>query len=168
MNALELLLVANVLSSGPDGFVSEHVLDIRATPTEVYSALTEDVGRWWDAAHSYTGDAHNFSMDARAGGCFCEHFPNGGSIEHMRVLYADPGKFLRMQGGLGPLQAMPISGVMDFEFVATEKGTRLTYRYSVHGPISSGLEGMAAPVDAVQLGQLKRLQAWVESEASGE
>lgn len=168
MGALQLLLVANVLSSGPDGFVSEHLLDIRATPAEVYAALTEDVGRWWDAAHSYTGDAHNFSIDPRAGGCFCEHFPNFGSIEHMRVLYADPAKFLRMQGGLGPLQAMPVSGVMDFEFVSTDKGARLTYRYSVHGPATAGLEGMAAPVDAVQLGQLKRLQAWVEGEAGEE
>ena len=100
---------------------SEHVLDIEAPPAQVYTALTEDVGCWWDADHSYTGDAHNFSMDARAGGCFCEDFPNGGSIEHLRVLYADPGKFLRMQGGLGPLQSMPVSGVMDFEVTATEK-----------------------------------------------
>ena len=162
MNALTLLLMAQVASASPDGFVSEHVLDVRAKPAEVYTALTEDVSRWWDAAHSYTGDAHNFSMDARAGGCFCEDFPNGGSIEHLRVIYADPGKFLRLAGGLGPLQSMPVSGVMDFELLATEQGTRINYRYSVHGPVSAGLEGIAGPVDAVQLGQLKRLQAYIE------
>lgn len=167
MNTLGLVLMAKVLASSPDGFVSEHVLDIRATPAEVYAALTDDVGRWWDAEHSYTGDAHNFSLDAKAGGCFCEDFPNGGSIQHMRVLYADPGKYLRMEGGLGPLQSIPVTGVMDFEFVANGQGTRLTYRYSVHGPVSAGVEGMAEPVDAVQLGQLKRLQAYVEGN-SGE
>lgn len=169
MNSLAVILIAKVMASAPDGFVSEHVLDIKASPAQVYKAMTEDVSRWWDAAHSYTGDAHNFSLDARAGGCFCEDFPNGGGIEHMRVLYADPGKFLRMHGGLGPLQSMPITGVMDFEFTATDSGTRLTYRYSVHGPVSAELEGLAGPVDAVQLGQLKRLINHVEGgpEAAG-
>lgn len=162
MNSIALVLVAKVIASAPDGFVSEHILDVEVPPAEVYKALTEDVSRWWDAEHSYTGDAHNFSLDARAGGCFCEDFPNGGSIEHLRVLYADPGKYLRMQGGLGPLQSMPVSGIMDFEFTATETGTRLTYRYSVHGPVSAELEGLAGPVDAVQLGQLKRLISYVE------
>jgi uncharacterized protein YndB with AHSA1/START domain len=165
MNMLGLVLLANITASSPDGFVSEHVLDVRGTPAEVYAALTDDVSRWWDAAHSYTGDAHNFSMDARAGGCFCEDFPNGVSVQHMRVLYADPGRYLRMEGGLGPLQPIPLTGVMDFELMATEQGSRLTFRYSVHGPASAGIEGMAAPVDAVLLGQLKRLQAYVEGDA---
>jgi uncharacterized protein YndB with AHSA1/START domain len=165
MGVLAWVMVAKVLSAAADGFVSEHVFDFPVGPDEVYVALTQDVSRWWDADHSYTGDAQNFSLDARAQGCFCEHFPNGGSIEHMRVLYADPGKFLRMQGGLGPLQGMPVFGVMDFELVAIDKGARLTYRYSVAGPASAELEAMAGPVDAVQGGQLKRLLNYVEGNA---
>jgi uncharacterized protein YndB with AHSA1/START domain len=164
VSALAWVLMAKVLSVSPEGFVSEHVLDLTAPPEEVYTALTRDVARWWDAEHSYTGEAHNFSLDARAQGCFCEHFPNGGSIEHMRVLYADPGKHLRMQGGLGPLQSLPVNAVMDFRFEAVGGGTRLTYRYSVSGSGVAELAALAEPVDAVQLGQLKRLQGFVKGE----
>lgn len=165
MGALLWVMMARVVSASPDGFVSEHVLDFPVPPDEVYVALTQDVSRWWDAEHSYTGDAQNFSLDARAQGCFCEHFPNGGSVEHMRVLHAEPGHFLRLQGGLGPLQRMPVTGIMDFELTANGSGSRLTYRYAVAGPDSAELEAMAGPVDAVQGGQLKRLLNYVEGHA---
>ncbi|MEZ5598308.1 MAG: SRPBCC domain-containing protein [Pseudomonadales bacterium] len=162
MNTLAWVMMARVLTVAPDGFVSEHVIDFKATPDVVYSALTQDVGSWWDATHSYTGEAANFSLDARPQGCFCEHFPDGSGVEHMRVVHARPGELLRMTGGLGPLQAMPVTGVMEFQLEATRKGTRLTYRYTVAGNASAGLDALAAPVDAVQLGQLKRLLNYVE------
>jgi len=68
-------------------------------------------------------------------------------------------------GATGPLQCMPVFGVMDFELVAIDKGARLTYRYSVAGPASAELEAMASPVDAVQGGQLKRLLNYLEGNA---
>ena len=60
-------------------------------------------------------------LDAQATGCFCELLPlpkdapegtRRGSVEHMHVVYADPGRVLRMRGGLGPLQSEAVHGTL--------------------------------------------------------
>lgn len=154
---------AEVTNRAPEGFVVVHRLDLAASPARAYQALTAEVAEWWDARHSYSGQAANFSLDARAGGCFCEQLPDGGSVEHMHVVYAAPGKLLRMVGGLGPLQGMGASGVMDFALSAADDGrTRLQFRYTVGGYTADGLASMAEPVDGVLGGQLSRLAAYLE------
>ena len=157
---------ADVSAVSDAGFVSEHTLILAAPPAEAYQALTAQISRWWDARHSYSGKAENFSLDASAGGCFCETLPNGGSVMHMMVVYADPGVLLRMVGGLGPLQGMGVSGSMDFALEpnpasADGSSTLLQYRYVVHGYVPGGMEAFAGAVDQVQLGQLLRLQAYL-------
>ena len=156
---------ADVLAKSDSGFVSEHRLQLAAPPLSAYQALTDEIHRWWDAKHSYSGEARNFSLDARPGGCFCEALPGGG-VEHMRVTHAAPGKRLNLVGGLGPLQELGASGTMSFVLRASETGTQLQYRYVVAGAIPEallpgGLAALADAVDAVQLGQLKRLQAYL-------
>jgi hypothetical protein len=49
------------------------------------------------------------------------------------VVFVDPGKTLRMRGGLGPLQGLGVAGAMTFTIAATESGSELTYRYVVGG-----------------------------------
>jgi hypothetical protein len=153
---------AEITHSTAEGFVSEHTLLLEGTPTQVYQALTVNIDRWWDAEHSYSGKPENFSLDAEAGGCFCEKLDNGGSVEHMRVGFANPGRQLRLLGGLGPLQAMAVNGSMDFILKdAGNSQTELAYRYGVGGYVPGGLTGIAATVDQVQLGQLRRLQHYL-------
>lgn len=152
---------AELIDVTPAGFTSEHQLVLNAPPAKAYAALTRDVHLWWDADHSYGGDAKNFTLQARAGGCFCEQLAAGGSVEHMRVVNAQPGKSLTMQGGLGPLQSMAVTGSMVFSLQSHEAGSLLTYRYMVGGFNPGGLESIAAPVDQVQLGQLQRLQQYL-------
>lgn len=153
-------LVANAEVTQVDrrSFVSEHHIPMSASPDEVWRAMTEGVAQWWDAAHSYSGNAENFHLDARAGGCFCETYANG-SVEHMRVVLARTNLELRMHGGLGPLQSMGVAGAMTFALEKTETGTLLGYKYAVTG---AGGEALAEAVDRVQLGQLQRLQRYVE------
>ena len=156
---------AEVVAAGVSGFISEHQLVLPVDADEAYQALTTDIAAWWDASHSYSGEAGSFSMDARAGGCFCESLPNGGSVMHMQVVFAAPGRLLRLSGGLGPLQAMGVSGTMDFalESAAGQESasTLLRYRYVVHGLAQSGVGEMADAVDQVQAGQLQRLKAYL-------
>ena len=112
-----LVLFANageVVDRSATGFTSRNIAHVEADADTVYRVLAENVDRWWDAAHTYTGDSTNMSLDATAGGCLCETLPDGGSVEHMRVVYAEPGKTLRLQGGLGPLQSMAVAGAMTF------------------------------------------------------
>ncbi|MDA1075654.1 MAG: ATPase [Proteobacteria bacterium] len=142
------------------GFVSEHSLTVSVAPLVVYQALVDHISEWWDSAHTYTGDARNLSIDAQ--GCFCEALPEGGRVEHMRVVYAAPGKLLRLTGGLGPLQALAVSGSMEFVLQADGAGTIVKYRYIVGGYTPEGLTDWAGPIDAVQTGQLERLKAYLE------
>ena len=150
-----------VVSVDPGGFVSEHTLVLQSTPLEAYVALTRDVHLWWDGSHSFGGGAAGFSLDAQAGGCFCEALPGGGSVQHMLVVNANPGHALTMLGGLGPLQSMAVTGSMVLTFAPHREGSELTYRYSVGGYAQGGLAMLAEPVDRVQLGQLQRLQQFI-------
>lgn len=162
-----LLTVAGVASAkvtarGAGGFVVEHEVLLAAAPQRVYTAITDEVSHWWNAEHSYSGDAGNFSMEARAGGCFCEQLPNGGSVEHMRVVFAAPGQMLRLAGGLGPLQGMGAGGAMDFSLAAEgDAATRLRFRYTVSGFAPGGLADLADPVDGVLGEQIDRLAGHV-------
>ena len=154
---------ADVVAKSATGFVSKHVLTISAPRTRVFHALTDEVGRWWNPEHSYSGVAANFSIDARAGGCFCERLKDG-SVAHMTVVFVERDSVLRMIGGLGPLQAMAVVGSMTFTLATADGGgTRLEYEYAVGGYSPDGLQGLAEPVDRVQLGQLQRLQRFIET-----
>ena len=152
--------VADVVAQSANGFVSVHRLELSVSPERAYDALTSEVAQWWDAEHSYSGEATNFSLDAHPGGCFCEALPGGG-VEHMRVTHAAPGERLYLTGGLGPLQELGASGTMSFVLKPREGGSTLEYRYAVSGFTESGLQRLAGPVDQVQLAQLRRLQRYL-------
>ena len=63
---------AEVLDSAANGFTVKTTLNIKAAPDEVYRKLVHDIGEWWNSAHTFSGDAHNLSIEDRLGGCFCE------------------------------------------------------------------------------------------------
>ena len=171
LHALFLLVISTLLSAGTAraellavdkrGFLSEHVIEMPASSTRVWEALTAEIDRWWDATHSCGGKASAFSLDAKAGGCFCEMLDDGGSIEHMRVVQARPGVSLVMQGGLGPLQFMGVAGSMSFTLSGEGETTELRYRYEVGGFSVQGLDVIAPAIDTVQLGQLRGLQVYL-------
>src|SRR6266536_6129745 len=79
-------LRGEVVESTAAGFLVRNTAAINAPPAKVYTALTDGVGRWWDPAHTLSNDARNLSLDAKPGGCFCERLPDGGGLEHMRVI----------------------------------------------------------------------------------
>ena len=58
---------AAVVETGASGFLSTHEVTVSATPADAYKALVTEVGRWWNPAHTYSGDAANLSIDARPG-----------------------------------------------------------------------------------------------------
>ena len=158
--AAALPTAAEVIASNDTSLTVRHKISIAAPPAKVWATLIAP-SRWWDGEHSYSGDAANISIDARAGGCWCEKMPGGGSIEHMRVLYVQPGKTIRFTGGLGPLQAMPVNGVMTVTLASSDgKSTEVTLDYAVAG--APGLAPLAAPVDRVLGEQMLRLKAAVE------
>jgi uncharacterized protein YndB with AHSA1/START domain len=116
------------------------------------------VGEWWGKNHTYSGDASNLSLSLQANGCFCEKMPDGGTIEHLRIVQARPGSTLRAQGGLGPLQAEAVAGTLTWSLKAVTGGTEITQNYIVSGHLRPGFEALAPAVDQVLTEQLLGLQ----------
>jgi uncharacterized protein YndB with AHSA1/START domain len=149
---------AQVISSSATHFRLESRVTVPATPAAVYAALG-NVGSWWNLAHSYSGNAASLRLDPRAGGCFCEALPDGGSVEHGRILQARPGALLRLQTALGPLQGEAVTGVLTWTLRAAGTGTEIVQTYAVSGQVEGGVAALAAPVDGVMRDQLERLRA---------
>ena len=153
---------AEVKSAAADAFEVESKAMVAATPGETWAALGR-VQDWWDGDHTYSGSAANLRLDPRAGGCLCETMPaDGGSIEHLRVVYARPGETLRLHGGLGPLQGEAAAGTFTWALKAVPGGTEVTQTYIVGGNLRGAGERLAAPVDRVLAGQLARLKAHLD------
>lgn len=158
---------AAVADSAANGFTDKLELTIQASPQEVYRQLVH-VGDWWNSMHTFSGDAHNLSIDDKANGCFCEQLPGGGSVRHMQVVYADPGKKLVFSGTLGPLQSIAATGSMTIQLApAAGNGTKVAVVYTVVGYLPAGMNTWADPVDSVLSEQLTRLKSLVETGKAG-
>lgn len=157
-----------VTASSDIGFAVENSVEVAADAAAVYRLLGQP-GRWWSGEHTYSGHASNLSLKPVAGGCFCETVPNGagqaGSIEHARVIYAAPGRQLRLSGALGPLQAEAVTGTLNFDIIAAGKGVRIVMSYVVGGYIRMGGAKIAPVVDKVLAEQLAGLKRVAEADA---
>src|ERR1051326_2173618 len=147
----------------PNGFLVKFDVSINAPAAKVYDASIGQVGSWWNPEHTYSHDAKNLSIDARPGGCFCEKLPNGGGIEHARVIYVAPREVLRLSGALGPLQASGVAGTLTWKLTSGTDNTHIQLTYTVGGFIDGGFEKMAPLVENVLRQQLDRLKQFAES-----
>ncbi len=153
---------AEVIDSSSNGFTVKLAITIQAPPAEVYHRLIHNVGDWWNSAHTFSGDAHNLSIEEKPMGCFCEKLPGGGSVRHMEVIYLAPGKGLGLSGALGPLGTAAAIGSMRFTITPVEGGSKLEVTYAVGGYLKDGLDTWAKPVDSVLLEQITRLKNYIE------
>jgi uncharacterized protein YndB with AHSA1/START domain len=152
-----------VVDASAGGFTVRTTVAIRAAPGDVYQRLVRNIGDWWNPSHTFSGNAHNLSIEEKTMGCFCERLPGGGGVRHMEVVYVAPGKTLRLSGALGPMQAIAASGIMTIELSAAEGGTKLEVTYAVAGYLPAGMNTWAAPVDGVVEEQFTRLKNYVET-----
>jgi len=153
---------AEVVDSSAAGFTVRESVTVEATAERAYTSVVQDIGKWWDSSHTYSGKSENLSIDATAGGCFCEKLPGGG-VRHMVVVLAIPGKFLRLSGALGPLQALAVTGSMTWTFTTDAEKTKLEVSYAVGGYSPGGLQKIAPAVDRVLAEQLERYVRFVET-----
>jgi uncharacterized protein YndB with AHSA1/START domain len=153
---------AEIVDRAPSGFTVRTRVPIAASPDRVFLALVQDVGDWWDDAHTVSGDAGNLWLTANPGGCFCETLANGGGVAHAVVNHVVPGRLLRLTGALGPLQPAAVTGTLSWEFAPDANGTAATVTYAVSGHFPGGLEALATAVDTVISEQLRRLKAHLE------
>jgi hypothetical protein len=152
---------ADVVSSGQNGFEVRESVRVLATPQKAYAALLQPA-RWWSSSHTFSGNAANLSLEARAGGCWCETLPEGGSVEHMHVVYLVPGNTLRLRGALGPFQGLGVDGAMTWSLKGSANATEISVTYAVGGYGKDGFEGAAKGVDQVLGEQLQLLKKLIE------
>lgn len=156
---------AEVVAASPSAFLIRAETNVAASPADAWRALTR-VERWWNSAHTYSGSSRNLRLDARAGGCWCERWGDGQSVEHARVVTVmehEGVRTLRALGGFGPLQDMGVSGVMTFTIAPHASGATITMTYRVAGESGLGLDQFAPAVDMVLLEQFQRLARYTAS-----
>lgn len=171
---------AEVVEQSDDRFVTRAGATVKTDPKETWLALIQPA-KWWNKAHTWSGDAANLSITPQGGGCFCERLPEkdtlrevglAGSAQHMVVIQAHPMQVLRMRGGLGPLQSEPAEGVLTIALQpAPDGGTRMVWEYVVGGPMRYEIPAIAKAVDGVlaeQIGRLADLLGRVEPEGPAE
>ena len=149
------------------GFEVVETVEIAATPQAVYSLLVTPA-RWWSSDHTFSGSAANLTLSPTAGGCWCEALPDGGSVEHMHVVMAVPGKRLVLKGGLGPLVNQAMAGAMEWTLKPSGSGgsgTALTLNYRVAGYMHGGFASLPNGIDSVLAEQAGRLKQEAEKAA---
>ena len=74
------------------------------------------------------------------------------------MVYAQPGKVLRLHAGLGPLQQEGVSPALTWSLKPVARGTEVTQTYVVGGYVRAGVDKLAPIVARVMAEQLKGLQ----------
>ena len=173
---IKMILLALVLTQAAqaavsdvtsNGFTLSESANVAATPDKIYAALIQPA-RWWSSDHTFSGSAANLSLDARAGGCFCEKFPGGGSVQHLTVVYAVPGRSLRLTGMLGPFQSIAGNGVMTWTITPANGGSKLELTYQIAGYANVSLRGRSyddwsKAADGMLADQFARLKRSIET-----
>lgn len=138
---------AQVIERSPDHFVLRYEIDLESPPEDMWASL-EDIGQWWDGAHTYSGDAANMSLSLEPGGCFCERLADGTLFEHGRVREADRETGVLLDAPLGPLKDKATMARWSIGWTGAPGGGgwRLVITYVVRGP---GLGAYADGVDSV-------------------
>ena len=167
--AISAPAAAEVKNATETGFNVVHFAAVSVEPDIIWKRLIAPK-TYWSKTHSWSGSSDGFYIDAQAGGCFCELFQEKGadgktittgSVEHMRVIFAQPGKVLRMQGALGPLQSEAVLGTLTVAMEPSKdgKGTKLSFSYVVGGHMRYKVADIAPAVDKVLGEQFKSLIA---------
>ncbi len=148
---------AEVKSATPESMLIEHRFTIAAPAARVWETLLHPE-RWWPADHTWSGKRENLSLDATIDGCFCERW-NGNGVEHGRVVMVMPGKQLRLDAALGPLQELAISGVINVALEEKDGATTMVVTHRVSGDATHKLDAFAPIVDQVNGQQFGNLAA---------
>ena len=151
-----------VKKSAADGFHVAISVEVKLGREAAYKAFVSDFAKWWDGSHSYSNDARNLSLDLKRK-CMFERLEKGGFVRHMEIVFHQPGKMLRMTGGLGPLQGMGARGAMNITFSESGGKTIVRLNYIVTGASFQKLDSVAKPVDSVLTGQLARFKKYCDS-----
>jgi len=150
---------AEVVKSTEDGFIIQHSATATASKALVFEAMTSKVGKWWNPAHSFSGDAGNLQIDES---CFCERW-DGNLVRHLNTVAWLINSKVVMEGGLGPLKELGLNGTMIWALTANDDGsTTISWKYHVYGYSETDMPALSGAVDGVLKEQIGRLVAYLK------
>jgi len=156
---------ADVITTSENGFVVRVAAEVTAKPADAWKTMISPA-QWWSSEHTFSGDAANLTLDPVAGGCFCETLPRpadapasqrAGSVQHMRVVYSEPPRAVRLVGALGPLQSEALSATLTMTVKPTGSGSRILFEYVVGGFMRYSVDEIVPAVDRMLASQLSSL-----------
>ncbi len=156
---------AEVVTRSETGFVVRLASEVTAPPAEAWKTILTPA-QWWQSQHTFSGDAANLTLDPQVGGCFCEVLPRPdgapatqkpGGVQHMRVIYIEPPRAMRLSGALGPLQSEALAATMTITVKPTGTGSRILFEYVVGGFMRYKVDEIAPAVDRMLTAQLDSL-----------
>ncbi len=156
---------ADVVATGSNGFVVRVTAEVTAKPADAWKTMTSPA-QWWSSQHTFSGDAANLTLDPVPGGCFCETLPRPdgapatqkpGGVQHMRVIYVEPPRAMRLVGALGPLQSEALAATMTMTIKPTDTGSRILFEYVAGGYMRYKVEEIAPAVDRMLTAQITSL-----------
>ncbi|MBX7199125.1 MAG: SRPBCC domain-containing protein [Rhodospirillaceae bacterium] len=153
---------AAVADVGTSGMEIQHTIHVAAAPQKVWDVLIQPA-RYWSPDHTFSGKAANMTLEPKAGGCWCEALPNGGSVQHMAVGFFAPPKTLVLRGSLGPFFNLGADGALAWTLAAKDAGTDVTLTFRAGGYVKDGFGKWAAPVDQVLGEQIAHLRQAAET-----
>lgn len=148
-------LGAEVITRDANHYTLRHEASSTLPPDLLWERLIHPE-TWWAGDHTYSGDAANLSLDAKAGGSWREDW-QGGSVEHGRVLAVLDGQMLRLDAPFGPLQGMGVQVVWTITLKPSDTGTLVVFEEVATGSEESGLNAIAAAVDRVKQQAIENL-----------
>lgn len=153
---------AAVMDVGASGFEVQHTIHIAAPAQKVWDVVIQPA-KYWGSDHTFSGKASNMTMEPKAGGCWCEALPNGGSVQHMTVGFFGPPKTLVLRGALGPFFNLGADGALTWTLAAKDAETDVTLTFRAGGYVKDGFAKWSAPVDQVLGEQIAHLKQAAEA-----
>lgn len=170
-NIFDILILLTAISSftacgdvspdqGYDVFAFTFSLRLPGPPEVIYDAITGDISGWWD--HTFKTDYLELYIEPKPGGGFYEIWNEAGDgVQHARVIYADRGKMLRMDGPLG-LSGKAFQLVSTYSFEAVDgDSTKLTLEVHASGEMDKTVPGIVEQVWRHFM--FKRFKPYIES-----
>jgi len=148
---------ADIVESSDSHYVLRHEATSSLTPSALWQRLIEPAS-WWHPDHTYSGDANNLSLDARAGGLWLETW-DGGSVVHGSILLLEDGQSIRLYAPFGPLQGLGVYTVWTITVSTDGSGSKVVFDETSSGPPSEDLDELAKAVDYVKTEAIMRLTA---------
>ncbi|MGA9574260.1 MAG: hypothetical protein WBS20_09970 [Lysobacterales bacterium] len=153
---------AELAKSTDDGFIVRHSVNIARDRATVFKTMTGQVGEWWNPDHSFSGDAGNMLIDME---CFCERWENN-LVRHLDTMIWMENSKVIMEGGLGPLKELGLSGTMIWSLTPNDEGgTTVNWEYHVYGYSETVMANLATAVDGVLKQQIGRLADYMKPAA---